>query len=107
MTWLQVFQLNYSQFQEYRSLRKNILGVFCDFNSIAGFNELLTHQCRRMFYQEHLMLIPPEKCFLGNKICSKDWRKRAETCQKIWLLHSSHKTFTQIGKKYHKLNVSY
>ena len=50
-----------------QEFEEDILGAFCDFNSIAGFNELLTHQHRRMFYREHLMLIPPEKCLLGSK----------------------------------------
>ena len=54
-----------------QDFEEDILGVFCDFNSIGGFNELLTHQCRRTFYQEHLMLIPPEKCLFRSKYVPK------------------------------------
>ena len=50
-----------------QEFEEDIFGVFCDFNSIAGFNELLTHQCGKIFYRKHLMLIPPDKCLLGSK----------------------------------------
>ena len=80
-----------------QEFEEDILGVFHDFNSIPGFNELLTHQHERMFYWEHLMLIPPEKCLLGSKYVERIGGRGQKLVKKFGYFIPLIK-LTQIGK---------